>query len=126
MGDVEELLATNAKLSREVLAAQADRVDQERRFPRNNIEALGKSGMLGLIVPREHGGAGGGIPEMSRALEQMAMACPSTAMVMLMHYAAAATVIGRGSNRMKQSVLPAMARGEHLSTLAFSEAGSGG
>jgi alkylation response protein AidB-like acyl-CoA dehydrogenase len=52
--------------------------------------------------------------------------CPSTAMVMLMHYCAAAVVAAQGSAVLKQSLLPVMARGEHLSTLAFSEAGSGG
>ena len=126
MASIEELLAENAKLSQEVLAARADQVDRERRFPRDNIEALGRAGMLGLMVPREYGGAGSGIPEMSRALEQMARACPSTAMVMLMHYAGVAVVAAKGSTRMKENVLPAVSRGEHLSTLAFSEAGSGG
>src|SRR2546425_8835309 len=80
----------------------------------------------GLLFPLEYGGAGAGIPEMSEILERMAEACPSTAMVVLMHYCGTAVIAARGSATLKQSLLPAIARGEHLATLAFSEAGSGG
>ncbi len=126
MMNIENLLAENEKLAREVLAPAADEVDRERRFPRQNIKVLGESGLLGLMVPTEYEGAGGGILEMSRALDQMAQACPSTAMVVLMHYSATAVIVAKGQDRLKEKLLPAIARGEHLTTLAFSEAGSGG
>src|SRR3989475_5967575 len=63
---------------------------------------------------------------MSRALEQLAQACPSTAMVVLMHFCGTAVIAAKGSAKLKQALLPAIARGEHLTTLAFSEPGSGG
>ena len=121
-----DLLVENEKLAKELLAVHADDIDRARRFPRQNIQELGRSGLLGLVVPLEYGGAGAGIPEMSEILERMAEACPSTAMVVLMHYCGTAVIAARGSATLKQSLLPAIARGEHLTTLAFSEAGSGG
>ena len=123
---VQDLLVENEKLAKELLASHADDVDRARRFPRENIQELGRSGLAGLVVPLECGGAGAGISEMAQVLERMAQACPSTAMVMLMHYCGAAVVGAKGSATLKQSLLPAIARGEHLTTLAFSEAGSGG
>ena len=122
----QDLLVENEKLAKELLAVHADDIDRARRFPRQNIQELGRGGLLGLVVPREYGGAGAGIPEMSEILERMAEACPSTAMVVLMHYCGTAVIATRGSAMLKQSLLPAIARGEHLTTLAFSEAGSGG
>ena len=122
----QDLLVENQKLAKELLAVHADEIDRARRFPRQNIQELGRSGLLGLVVPLEYGGAGAGIPEMSEILERMAEACPSTAMVVLMHYCGTAVIAARGSATLKQSLLPAIARGEHLTTLAFSEAGSGG
>jgi len=123
---VQDLLAENEKLAKELLAPHADDVDRTRRFPRENIQELGRNGLMGLVVPLEYGGAGAAIPEMAQVLERMAQACPSTAMVMLMHYCGAAVVAAKGSAPLKQRLLPTVARGEHLTTLAFSEAGSGG
>jgi alkylation response protein AidB-like acyl-CoA dehydrogenase len=123
---VQDLLAENERLATELLASHADEVDRSRRFPRQNIQELGRSGLGGLVVPLEYGGAGAGIPEMAQVLERMGQACPSTAMVTLMHYCGTAVIAAKGNAGLKGSVLPAMARGEHLTTLAFSEAGSGG
>lgn len=55
MPDIEAVLAANEKLSQDVLRASADSIDQSRRFPRENLHALGKSGVLGLLIPAEYG-----------------------------------------------------------------------
>ena len=123
---VQDLLVAIDKLANELLTPGADDVDRERRFPRQNMQELGRRGLLGLVVPLEYGGAGVGIPEMAQVLERMAQACASTAMVTLMHYCGTAVIAAKGSATLKQSLLPAIAGGEHLTTLAFSEAGSGG
>ncbi len=126
MADIKTILAENEKISQEMLRANADQIDQARRFPRENIQALGKSGVLGLLIPTQYGGAGGGLAEMSQVLDTQARNCASTAMVTTMHYCATAVIAARGSDALKQHLLPACARGENISTLAFSEAGSGG
>jgi alkylation response protein AidB-like acyl-CoA dehydrogenase len=126
MRSTQDLLTQSELLARDLLAANADDVDREGRFPRQNLEALARNGLLGLTVPSEFGGAGGGIPEMAQALERLAQGCASTAMVTLMHYCGTAVLASHGSPALKQMLLPQVARGEHLMTLAFSEAGSGG
>ncbi len=126
MADIQAVLAANEKLSQELLRASADSIDQSRRFPRENLDALGKSGVLGLLIPAEYGGAGAGLAEMSQVLEVQAQSCASTAMVTLMHFCATAVIVAKGSDALKKEILPRCARGEHISTLAFSEAGSGG
>jgi alkylation response protein AidB-like acyl-CoA dehydrogenase len=126
MSDIRAILAGNEKVSKEILRANADQVDQARRFPRENLQGLGKAGVLGLLVPEPYGGAGAGLAEMSEVLDAQAQNCASTAMVTLMHFCATVVVAARASDALKAQVLPACARGEHLSTLAFSEAGSGG
>jgi alkylation response protein AidB-like acyl-CoA dehydrogenase len=126
MSDIQALLTANEEISREVLHASADQVDQSRRFPRENMVALGKAGVLGLLVPTQFGGAGATLAEMSQVLDTQSQHCASTAMVTLMHYCATAVIASKASDALKQRVLPGLARGEHMSTLAFSEAGSGG
>ncbi|HXX43094.1 MAG TPA: acyl-CoA dehydrogenase family protein [Candidatus Acidoferrales bacterium] len=126
MADIKTILAGNEKLSNEMLRSNADQIDQARRFPRENLHALAKAGVLGLLIPTQYGGAGGGLAEMSQVLDTQAQNCASTAMVTLMHYCATVVIAAKGSDALKQQVLPACARGENISTLAFSEAGSGG
>jgi alkylation response protein AidB-like acyl-CoA dehydrogenase len=126
MADIKTILAENEKLSREMLRENADQIDQTRRFPRENLRALGKAGVLGLLIPTQYGGAGAGLAEMSLVLDTQAQNCASTAMVMLMHYCSTSVIVAKGSDALKQLLLPACAQGENISTLAFSEAGSGG
>lgn len=126
MADIRTILAENERISHGALQANADRIDQDRRFPRENLEVLGKAGVLGLLIPTQYGGAGAGIAEMSEVLDIQAQNCASTAMVTLMHYCATAVIVAKGSEGLKQQLLPGCARGENISTLAFSEAGSGG
>jgi alkylation response protein AidB-like acyl-CoA dehydrogenase len=126
MADIKTILAENEKISQETLRANADQIDQTRRFPRENLQKLGNAGVLGLLIPAEYGGSGAGIAEMSQALDMQAQNCASTAMITLMHYCATVVIVAKGSDALKRQLLPACARGEHISTLAFSEAGSGG
>jgi alkylation response protein AidB-like acyl-CoA dehydrogenase len=126
MADVQAVLAANQKTSQEVLGPRADEIDQQRKFPRENLNALAKTGVLGLMIPAEYGGSGATLADMSKALETEGQNCGSTAMIVLMHFCATATIAAKGGEGLKRKVLPAAARGEHLSTLAFSEAGSGG
>ena len=97
MPDIQAVLATNEKLSQEVLRASGDSIDQSRRFPRDNLHALGKSGVLGLLIPAQYGGTGAGLAEMSRVLDVQAQSCASTAMVTLMHFCGTAVIAANQS-----------------------------
>jgi alkylation response protein AidB-like acyl-CoA dehydrogenase len=112
------------------IAAATDTVDREARFPRAAIEALASDGWLGLGVPERFGGPGGGPEEVAAAIEQVAGACASTAMVYVMHVVAVQTLAAGTSDDdrdgPKHAALVAAARGQHLSTLAYSERGSRG
>jgi alkylation response protein AidB-like acyl-CoA dehydrogenase len=106
-----------------VAAANADQVDAEGEFPSAAIEALRGSGLLGLILPKEVGGLGAGPLEFTDVVRELAAVCGSTAMVYLMHAAAAVTVAAAPPSGMSE-LLSAMAAGRALGTLAFSEKGS--
>jgi alkylation response protein AidB-like acyl-CoA dehydrogenase len=104
------------------VAPHAGQVDVEGSFPVASVKALGAAGLLGLNVPKEHGGLGQGLRTAAAVLDELSRRCASTGMVYLMHlcgvscYAAAPD---RAAAWMK-----AAAGGKHLSTLACSEAGS--
>lgn len=103
-----------------VIAENAARVDAEASFPSHTIDGLREAGLLGLLTPTEHGGLGGSPGDAAAVVERIARECASSAMVVCMHYSGAAVLAQHGSAEVNAAV----AAGRHLSTLAFSEAGS--
>jgi len=106
-----------------VAAANADQVDAEGTFPSAAVDALRDSGLLGLVLPEEVGGLGADPQQFVDVVGKLAAACGSTAMIYLMHTAAAVTVAAAPPPGTPE-LLSAMASGEALGTLAFSEKGS--
>ncbi|WP_321787435.1 acyl-CoA dehydrogenase family protein [Paraburkholderia sp. J94] len=103
-----------------IIAPEAPHTDQLGRFPRAAVDALGQAGLLGLISAEEVGGMGLGLAQACQVVERIARDCPSTAMVVTMHYAGASLIEKYGPVEIRGAV----ARGEHLTTLAWSETGS--
>jgi len=103
-----------------VVAEQAARVDKTAAFPEETIKALRTAGLMGLITPAAHGGMGGSPTDAAVLVERIARECGSSAMVACMHWSGAAVIAAFGSPEVNREI----AAGRHLSTLAFSEAGS--
>jgi isovaleryl-CoA dehydrogenase len=99
---------------------QAVEIDRTGAFPREGVQALGEAGLLGLLSARNVGGGGESLEAAAHVIETVGNRCASTATVMLMHYAAVAVLEAHGP----QDVRRLIARGDHLSSLAFSEVGS--
>ncbi len=103
-----------------VAAEHAAAVDREGRFPREALDAAAREGLLGLVSSADVGGHGLGLRAAAESVERLARECASTAMVVCMHYAGALVIERHGDAATRREV----AAGRHLSTLAFSEAGS--
>ncbi|WP_343632617.1 acyl-CoA dehydrogenase family protein [Roseateles sp.] len=107
-------------IARDVIEPLSIRTDREGRFPREAIDALSRAGLLGLVSATAVGGQGAGLREAAEVVGRIARDCPSTAMVVCMHYSATAVIEALGTESVRRDI----AAGKHLSTLAFSEAGS--
>jgi alkylation response protein AidB-like acyl-CoA dehydrogenase len=103
--------------------AAASDVDAQGRFPAEAVAELRRSGLLGLTLPAEVGGLGGGPAELVEVLTRLAGACGSTAMVYLMHVSAAMPLVA-APPAGRPDLLARLADGRGLATLALSEAGS--
>ena len=104
----------------EAVQPAAVEVDRQGQFPRAAIQALADAGLLGLVSAVEVGGRGEGLRAAADLVERLARHCASTAMVVCMHYAATAVLEAHGPREVREAI----AAGGHLTTLAFSEAGS--
>jgi alkylation response protein AidB-like acyl-CoA dehydrogenase len=120
----ETLLAKAQDLADRVLKPAARANDKEGRFSTEAIAALGEAGLLGLMVPAELGGSALGVRTFAGVTAAIAGADASVAMVFLMHTLATGTILAAKPRERFNHILAEIAAGRHLSTLAFSEAGS--
>jgi len=114
------------EIASRVLAPSAGQNDKAGRFSTEAVESLGESGLLGLLLPAEFGGSGLGPRTFAAVIATLAEADGSVAMVYLMHILGTATMSAARPNAAEAlaPVLQEIGAGRHLSTLAFSEAGS--
>jgi len=122
----EAALLKAREIASHALAPSAGQNDKAGRFSAEAVASLGESGLLGLMLPPDVGGSGLGPRTFAAVTATLAEADASVAMVYLMHILGAAT-IGAARPSAAQAatqMLQEIAAGRHLSTLAFSEAGS--
>jgi acyl-CoA dehydrogenase len=81
-----------------VAAQFADQVDRQARFPAETIAALKEARALSAAVPRELGGGGCGMRELTEMCSILAGACGSSAMVLAMHHIQVACLARHGSS----------------------------
>ena len=98
----------------EVVIPNAIDVDSSGRFPNQAVAALAPTGLLGLAASQA------GLRPAADVVRRIAAHCGSTAMVVLMHYAASVVIESLGPDEIRRAI----SVGEHLTTLAFSESGS--
>jgi len=114
------------EIASRVLAPSAAQNDKAGRFSTEAVESLGESRLLGLMLPVDVGGSGLGPRTFAAVTAALAEADASVAMVYLMHILGTATISAArlGAAQAVAPLLNDIAGGLHLSTLAFSEAGS--
>src|SRR5271170_403137 len=122
----ETALSQAREIADRVLAPAAAQNDKEGRFSTEAVDILGRVGLLGLMLPVDVGGLGLGPRTFAAVIRTLAEADASVAMVYLMHILGTATIsVSRPSAaRALAPILQEIGAGRHLSTLAFSEAGS--
>jgi len=120
-----EIAVSKAKeIADRMLAPAARQSDKDARFSSEAVAALGSTGLLGIMLSTDLGGSALGPRTFAAVIAALAEADASAAMVYLMHLCGTATIAGAPSSAAVVQTLKDIAAGRHLTTLAFSEAGS--
>ncbi len=100
--------------------------DRDSHFEASLIAKLGELGFLGMVLPEAHGGLGLETRTYLLALEEIAAADASVAVMMSVHNALPTQMLNAfGTDEQKRRFLAPMARGELLGAFALSEPDAG-
>ena len=120
------LLEQVRAFAEEQIKPQAARLDASGEFPTAIVKQLGEMGLMGMMVPEQWGGAEMDAVSYAMAMEEIAAACASTAVIMSVNNSLVCyPITAYGNDSQKQKFLIPLARGEKLGCFALSEPGHG-
>jgi alkylation response protein AidB-like acyl-CoA dehydrogenase len=85
IAEQDAILELVGKLGREKFAPRAEKYDREASFPFENYADMRDAGLLGLCVPKSHGGMGADFETYCLAAAEMGRWCGATALTFNMH-----------------------------------------
>ena len=128
LGETAEMIRdTTARFADERIAPLAAKADAQDWFPRDELwTAMGELGLHGITVEEEFGGLGLGYLEHVIAVEEVSRASAAIGLSYGAHSNLCVNQIRRwGNAEQKAKYLPKLISGEHVGSLAMSEAGAG-
>jgi len=108
------------------VAPRAQEIDEKDEFPRDIFHRMGELGLLGLPFPEEYGGCGGDFMSLVIALEEIARASGSLAIILDAHTSLCCEPLFLfGTEEQKRTYLISLARGERIGAFGLTEPGAG-
>lgn len=113
------------KFANEKIKPVRQKYDEEGTFPWDIVKGMGELGLCGLYIPKEYEGFGGGVLELSLAVEELSKVCGGITLAM------ASTALGTfplllfGNEEQKKKYLPDIATGRKLAAFGLTEANAG-
>jgi acyl-CoA dehydrogenase len=101
------------------------RIDEQRAYPEEFVDALANAGWLGALIPEEYGGSGLGLAEASVIMEEINRSGGNSGACHGQMYNMG-TLLRHGSEEQKRRYLPRIASGElRLQSMAVTEPTTG-
>ena len=124
----EQLMLQDAarRIAQDVIAPSAEHFDRSGEFPLDNIRLLGESGLMGIEVPAEYGGAGMDPVAYVLAVVEIAAGDAAHSTIMSVNNSLfCAGILKHGSEEQKQLYVRAVAEGRQIGAFALTEPQSG-
>ncbi len=116
---------TIRQIAQERIAPRAPEIDEGAEYPHDLRKLLSEQDILGLPFDVEHGGTGTGALMLNMAVEEIAKACASTALILMVQELGTLPIKLFGTAEQKDRFLPRCASGEWSPAFALSEPDAG-
>jgi butyryl-CoA dehydrogenase len=104
----------------------AEAIDREARFPHETVARMGELGLMGIAIPEAYGGSGGDTVGYAVALEEVARACASHAVIMSVNNSLYCDPVHKfGTEEQKRRFLAPFASGQRLGCFSLTEPEAG-
>ncbi len=113
------------RIAEERIAPYAAEVDRDARFPREGYQACVDAGLTAVGLPEAFGGQGAGYVTQAVLAEELARACASTAITVIISKLGMTPILNFGSEELKRKYVPRVASGEAQASYCLSEADAG-
>ncbi len=123
--DQLEFRDTIRQIVAERVAPRAAEIDAKAEYPWDLRKLFAEQDLLGLPFPEEYGGTGTGTLMLNVAVEEVARACASTALILMIQELGTLPIQLFGTEELKQRFLPRCASGEWSPAFALSEPEAG-
>jgi alkylation response protein AidB-like acyl-CoA dehydrogenase len=120
-----DLRDTIREIAQQRIAPRAAEIDEQASYPHDLRELLAEHDILGLPFETEHGGTGTGTLMLNMAVEEIAKACASTALILMIQELGTLPLKLFGTEELKERFLPRCATGEWSPAFALSEPDAG-
>ena len=120
-----DLRDTIRQIVQERIAPRAAEIDARGEYPWDVRKLLAENDVLALPLPEEHGGTGTGTLMLQMAVEEIAKACASSALILMIQELGTLPIQRFGSDALKQRYLPRCATGEWTPAFCLSEPEAG-
>jgi len=123
--DLLDLRATIRQIARERIAPRAAEIDRTAAYPHDVRELLAANDILSLPFSERYGGTGTGTLMLQMAVEEIARADASCALILMLQELGTLPIALFGTEEQKRRFLPKCAAGEWAAAFALSEAEAG-
>jgi alkylation response protein AidB-like acyl-CoA dehydrogenase len=123
--DLLELRATIRRIAQERIAPRAREIDNAGEYPFDIRRLLAENDVLALPFHTQFGGTGTGTLMLQMAVEEIAAADASCALILMLQELGTLPISLFGSHELKERFLPRCATGESVPAFALSEAEAG-
>lgn len=114
------------EFAQSTLLPDAAERDRKKQFPRSAIHKLGELGYMGMLVPRDAGGAGLDYVSYALAISELAAGDGAFSTIVSVHNSLICSPIYRyGTAAQKTQFLPPLVQGKHLGAFCLTESGAG-